>query len=65
MGGARDFDGSYKFIDLHAYFWTSTDLDSTYSWMRLLNIATTEIYRNFGNNKNGFSVRCIKDTYSK
>jgi len=65
MGGARYFDGSYKDKDLYAYFWTSTDLDSTYSWIRLLSIITTDIYRNFGNNNNSFSVRCIKDTYSK
>ena len=27
MGGAREaFNGSYKYKDLHAYFWTSTEL---------------------------------------
>jgi uncharacterized protein (TIGR02145 family) len=62
LGGGRDTDGSYKRIDAHGFYWTST-----------LTIDTTAWLYNFGNNSKIINhhndmeksrevlVRCIKD----
>lgn len=59
-GGARrnigDVDGGYG-----GYFWSTSANEG--SWYRLLHIMSSEVYRTLTNTpRNGFSVRCLKDS---
>jgi serine-type D-Ala-D-Ala carboxypeptidase/endopeptidase len=61
FGGWRTGYGKFNFIEEHANFWTSTELDKNRSYERLLNANGNKVGRNSGNKDCGFSVRCIKD----
>lgn len=54
-------DGQFMTFGWHCFWWSSTVYNANYSWSRLLNVGTTTILRDGYNNRNGFSVRCVKD----
>ena len=61
-GGYRGYDdGHYGNMGYLGHFWSSTEGSTNSAWGRVLNYYYSEIYRNYYNKKDGFSVRCIKD----
>jgi len=60
-GGYRNYDGTYGYMGYDAYFWSSTEHDNDHAWFRTLGGSYSDIYRYYGNNECGFSVRCLRD----
>lgn len=49
-------------ITTYAYFWSSTEYNSTQAWYRVLQNEVASVLRTYNNTKNlGFSIRCIRD----
>jgi len=64
LAGYRNTDGSFNNRGTHAYIWSSLE-SGTNAWRRNLNSGNATVNRNANNKLNGFSVRCIKDWFSK
>lgn len=63
-GGIRTGNGSFSFLGMSCYLWTSTEIgkNKEWSWMRELLFDFSKIHRsNSGYKGCGMSVRCIKD----
>ncbi len=60
-GGYRATSGSFDYISVYGYYWTSTEYVSNHSKLRTLGSNYSQVYRENGWNPNGFGVRCIKD----
>ena len=59
-GGYRYSLGSNQ-MNYGAYFWSVTEYNNNNAWRRLVIYSSSNIYRNYANKTEGFSVRCIKD----
>ena len=59
----EDLDEWFDAFGDHAYFWSSTQLASgpSYAYGRCLLYYGTNVLRNNGSKKHGFSVRCLRD----
>ena len=44
-----------------AHFWSSTEYNSSYAYGRYLGYGSANVYSNYYNKSNGYSVRCIRD----
>jgi uncharacterized protein (TIGR02145 family) len=61
-GGYRYYgNGDYGGMGYVGYFWSSTELNNSTAWNRILSYNTSEIYRNYNYKRSGFSVRCLRD----
>ncbi|MFC2124526.1 LamG-like jellyroll fold domain-containing protein [Bacteroidota bacterium] len=61
-GGMRFSIGTFQYINENGYWWTSSEADPGWSWLRVIpggnsNINTTQTFKVFG-----YSIRCLKDT---
>jgi len=60
-GGTRDYNGTFYPIGYYGYWWSSTEYDTYYAWLRGLYFYGGIVGR-YGNLKeSGFSVRCLRD----
>lgn len=59
-GGDRFTNGLYYNFGRIGAFWTSTEANIANAWSRGLSYATPSVARNSYDQRNGFSVRCIK-----
>lgn len=59
--GYRYYNGTFDFIGFNAYWWSSTEHDSSNAWHRNLYFNGTDINRYYYDKLFGFSVRCVKD----
>ena len=60
-GGFRDSFGNFYYIGEEGYWWSSSQ-DSTYVvWYRGLSGGYDYVGRNYSDEENGFSVRCLRD----
>jgi len=60
-GGNRSIDGTFNYIGLNGYWWSSSETATNTAWYRFLDYNNGNVYR-YGNTKlNGFSVRCLRD----
>lgn len=60
-GGYRGHDGLYYSVGRYGYWWSSKD-NTIYAWYRYLKDINGIAYRDkFLGEKNGFSVRCLRD----
>ncbi|MDA0304551.1 MAG: FISUMP domain-containing protein [Bacteroidetes bacterium] len=59
-GGNRNNNGDFNNEGNNGYFW-SASANGTNAWNRKLNGGNTEVNRNNNNQRNGFSVRCVRD----
>jgi uncharacterized protein (TIGR02145 family) len=61
--GIRSYThGTFFYIGSDAVFWTSTEFNSLFAWLRALHNSYSLVTRNCLNNKGeGFSVRCVRD----
>ncbi len=60
-GGFRFRNGQYRNIGYHAYFWSSSEFNSTNAWDRVLTYGNSGVGRGNYNKISGFSVRLVKD----
>ena len=60
-GGYRDIDGSYSYVGYYAYLWSLSEVNTSNSWGRLLDLNYGIAGRPNSNKTFGFSVRLIKD----
>jgi uncharacterized protein (TIGR02145 family) len=55
------YDEAYFGLGYYAFFWTSTDYNSDYTWHRYLAYLGSDITRGLDYKESGFSVRCVRD----
>ena len=62
-GGFRNNDGSFDIIRNYVFFWSATEYDISYAWIRSLYYNNGYVYRNSSSffKSVGASVRCLKD----
>ena len=60
-GGYRYGNGYFHHMGYYAFFWSSTELDSNYAWLRILGYDGSQVGRNYGYKHSGFSFRCVRD----
>ena len=60
-GGYHDDDGYFYDIGATGYWWSSSENDAIGAWSRYLNDVDGDVYRNYDNKRDGFSVRCLRD----
>ena len=61
-GGYRSFnDLHFNYIGEYGFWWSSTESSAIGAWSRYISNDHREIYRIGSDNKNGFSVRCLKN----
>jgi uncharacterized protein (TIGR02145 family) len=60
-GGCRNSNGSFSGISGWAYWWSSTEGNSTGAWQRDVNYNSANLFKSIYNKKDGYSIRCIKD----
>lgn len=61
--GYRTTRGKYKQIGIDGFWWTASDYDATYAWSRGKHISSSSavLENYYGDNEQGFCVRCLKD----
>ncbi|MEK7718341.1 MAG: fibrobacter succinogenes major paralogous domain-containing protein, partial [Bacteroidota bacterium] len=59
-GGSRNNNGSFLYVGIGGYWWTSSEYGS-YSWYRSILNDKSNVNRNYNYRRYGFSVRCLKD----
>ena len=59
--GGRNGDGEGYNEGDYAYFWSSTELNSSYAYRMYLGYADVDATLSYKNKDDGFSVRCVKD----
>ncbi len=60
-GGHRHGFGGYDLLGRNGYFWSSTPMDASYSYYRLLYNWLSMVYRHEYLKHYGFAVRCLRD----
>jgi uncharacterized protein (TIGR02145 family) len=60
-GGHRGSNGAFQNLGNTGNWWSTTILDTLYTRNRYLQYDKAEVFRHYGNNKGGFTVRCISD----
>ena len=62
-GGVRAFNGIFFDKGNVDYWWTATEIDASFAWIRNMYYSNTNINDRVGNQKNdlALSLRCIKD----
>ena len=60
-GGNRNFNGTFNFIGSDGFWWSSTEINTTFAWYRFLNYLNDDVNRNGSLKEYGFSVRCLRD----
>ncbi|MCF8227625.1 MAG: fibrobacter succinogenes major paralogous domain-containing protein [Bacteroidales bacterium] len=60
-GGYRDSDGIFHYLELAAYFWSSTAENGSEAWNWGLGYGADEVNRYTHSQGDGLSVRCLKD----
>jgi uncharacterized protein (TIGR02145 family) len=60
-GGYRRLNGGYDDIGYVGFWWSSTEVSTNDAWYRTLYSHSGSASRNYFNNRDGFSVRCLRD----
>jgi len=58
---AGNYNGSNTNFGFYANFWSTTENDSSYPYVRHLSYEYAYVTRPYGLKTGGFSVRCLKD----
>lgn len=53
--------GSFYDIGFAGYWWVATEYNSDTAWHRFMSYHNSDVYRNYKNKSEGYSVRCIKN----
>ena len=60
-GGYRSYDGSFNYVGSLGMWWSSTEYDTPYAWLRDLYSNNYYLYGGGYPKSAGFSVRCVRD----
>ena len=62
-GGCRYYDGGFSNIGANGYWWSSSEdaQETDLAWSRYLFSNSDDVVRNYGNKRDGFPVRCLRD----
>jgi uncharacterized protein (TIGR02145 family) len=60
-GGARNNNGTYGDVKVGGYWWSSTETWTTYAWYGYIYYNGTDVNSSNSPERNGFSVRCVRD----
>ena len=60
-GGYRTENGSFVSMGNKGMWWSDTDYDASSAWFRSMTYDSDIMIRDHSGQKNGFSVRCVKD----
>jgi uncharacterized protein (TIGR02145 family) len=60
-GGYRYGNGYFSSLGNNGYWWSASESGAENAWNRPLYYGNVGIYRNYGNKRNGVSVRCLRD----
>jgi uncharacterized protein (TIGR02145 family) len=60
-GGYRYKDGYYYDLSGYAFFWTATESDAAFAWIRRLHYASDAVFEGLYPRGSGFSVRCLRN----
>jgi uncharacterized protein (TIGR02145 family) len=60
-GGSRTWNGSFDRMGTYTYYWTATEQQGSFAWLRNMFHNAANFGRGTINKHNGFSVRCVKD----
>ena len=60
-GGARYYDGSFKFVGDIGYWWSASETRGSSAWARRLDASYSNLYRHHYGKEYGESVRCVRD----
>jgi uncharacterized protein (TIGR02145 family) len=61
QGGYRYNNGAFNGMGKYGSWWSSTAFDSSGAWYRFLTSVNGKVTRNFSDQRDGFSVRCLRD----
>ncbi|MFC2086501.1 FISUMP domain-containing protein, partial [Bacteroidota bacterium] len=62
--GHRSNDGTFNSLSIDAFFWSSTENDSSFAWTHYLSTNYSGVNRHYYIKDIGFSVRCLKNIVS-
>lgn len=60
-GGSRDSGGNFNYLGYYSYWWSATAQGPSYALPRYLSYDNGSMAKFPNDNRNGFSVRCLKD----
>lgn len=60
-GGSRIWNGNFDNMNTHAYFWTSSEQQGNFAWLRNMFHNAHNLGRGSINKYHGLSIRCIKE----
>jgi uncharacterized protein (TIGR02145 family) len=60
-GGYRGTNGTFYYIGLYGYWWSSTEINTVVAWTRVLSYESGSVDRDYDGKEKGFSVRCLRD----
>jgi uncharacterized protein (TIGR02145 family) len=60
-GGHRSYNGAFTYIGSNGFWWSTTGYSTERANYRVIDYGYTSIDNYFGDVRNGFSVRCVKD----
>lgn len=61
LGGFRNYLGGFSNFETYAFFWVSTNINTSNAVIRSVNSTDNKIYRDWYHKERGQSVRCLKD----
>jgi len=59
--GYCDYDGTFYYVGIIDYSWSSSEYDTGDAWSRYLYYGTNTVGRYYYDKSIGFSVRCLRD----
>jgi len=59
--GGRFDAGAFFYIGFSGFWWSSSEYDTTYAWLRYLNCRSSVVSRSSYYKYYGFSIRCLRD----
>ena len=60
-GGTRFGNGTFVNVGIGGYWWSATEYDASSAWDHSLGYYVSNVYRNYNNKKDAWSVRCLRD----
>jgi uncharacterized protein (TIGR02145 family) len=60
-GGGRSYNGTFTYVGTYGYWWSSSQGNISSAWLRYLAWNFGDAVSFNGNNRHGFSVRCLRD----
>lgn len=63
-GGYRSYNGSFNYLGISGYWWSSTEYMETTVYFWNLRYKSSNVFKYISEKTNGFSVRCMKDQTS-